>query len=129
MSQLIWKPFDLRFGDLIKRIEEHRQSLFEDVLLMVSGSIMKDISSAAKYQYTTCQRQLDDVEVKDSREEKTLIQERERLNYTQREIGDKALEYITFQLENIQGKLDKLENDRLGKSTNAILLEILKFRT
>lgn len=116
MSQLIWKPFDLRFGDLIKRIEEHRQSLFEDVLLMVSGSIMKDISSAAKYQYTTCQRQLDDVEVKDSREEKTLIQERERLNYTQREIGDKALEYITFQLENIQGKLDKLENDRLERT-------------
>ncbi|XXG95139.1 hypothetical protein Hte_001399 [Hypoxylon texense] len=114
IRQLIWKPFDLRFGDLIKRIEDHRRSLFQDMLLMVSESIMRErVPLAAHYEHVTRARQLDDIEVRQAAKEKTLVQERERLSCTQSEVGGKALEHITSQLEDIQGKLNKLEHDRL----------------
>jgi hypothetical protein len=116
IGDLMWKPFDSRFSDMLHRLETHRKALYEEVHLWhFNASARARAKAAADRNLTREEQELDVLDREEAARERALALKERQLVALERQQSAEARENTRASLSEIRGQLTRLERQRIGK--------------
>ncbi|KAI0384987.1 hypothetical protein F5Y04DRAFT_246589 [Hypomontagnella monticulosa] len=121
VGELMWRPFDSRFGDLILHMREHRASLFEDLTIWISDTLLREKARLAAEQLAqSMERDLNRVERSQAAKERQYAQRERELVEQRRQQASGNQERIAAELAEIRNYLRDRGQDRLERMNSRI---------
>jgi hypothetical protein len=116
IGDLMWKPFDSRFSDILHRLENHRKALYEEVHLWHFNASARARARAAADRHLAREKQeLDVLDREEAAREHALALKERQLMALERDQSADARESTRASLSEIRGQLTRLEQQRIGK--------------
>jgi len=109
MMDLMWKPFDTRFGDLVHEMAQHQLELYREIVLWSASEAMKERqrSAAERVQAAEDRRRM--------REEREKAAAERASAQREREINEEAQNGVKVSLYLLRSRVDTLQKHRLSK--------------
>ncbi|KAI2637963.1 hypothetical protein GGS26DRAFT_435333 [Hypomontagnella submonticulosa] len=121
IGDLIWRPFDSRFGDLILHMREHRASIFEDLTIWISNILLKEKARLAAEQLAqSIERDLNRVERSEAAKERRYAQMERQLEEEKRRQSSENQGRIVAELAEIRNYLRGRAQDRVERMNSRI---------
>jgi hypothetical protein len=115
LGSLLWQPFDVKFKELLERMEVHKHNISEEIKVWKLKRDGKNIAATAKWrEYVQKEHRRAEQERALAQEERRLMAEERRLMEAEREENAQSRTDIPLLLSGIQDAKSHLEQQRLG---------------
>ncbi|KAK0652521.1 hypothetical protein B0T16DRAFT_505053 [Cercophora newfieldiana] len=113
---LMWRPFESRFGDLIHQMERHKVELFREIVLWSCSEAVKDRQRGAAEKLALVEeRRRNEEERLEASMERILSREDRKLLAADRQANTEAQNHTKTSLKAVHEKMGRWEKERLAK--------------
>ena len=117
IGDLLWKPFDLRFGDLLEQMGEHQRALFQEMYIWSSKAASYEWARiASERKDNSRERDRSEEERQEAAKERELAKEERRLMTAERQESADARQHTTQLLAEVREEMRALGKGRTGQS-------------
>ncbi|KAH7155898.1 hypothetical protein EDB81DRAFT_376066 [Dactylonectria macrodidyma] len=121
LGSLLWQPFDVKFQELLEKMEVHKHNITEEVRVWELRRDTKEHVEAAKWrEYVRKEHQDAHEERRLAQEERRLMTEERKLMETERDLNEDLRQNVAALLSEIRAAKDDLEKQRLEDTVTRI---------